>query len=131
MAHNLKEIRTQGPLPRPLFVLRILGFVALLGFPVAIGLLSRLSYPASAYVLFCPALVLLGFICLGAGFRVAGGVYRGALAGAALYALPGAAVDAYIALFKPAISLDLFTIVYWGATWPLWVYAALRHFSGI
>jgi hypothetical protein len=58
-------------------------------------------------------------------------VYRGALAGAALYALPGAAVDAYIALFKPAISLDLFTIVYWGATWPLWVYAALRHFSGI
>jgi hypothetical protein len=131
MAHDLQEIRTQGPLPRPRLVLRLVGFGALLGFPAAVALISRLPYPDSGYIVFSSGLVLVSFIFTGAGFRIAGGVYRGAVAGFALYLLPAAAVDVLIALFAPAFTLDSFTIVYWGAQWPLLGYAALMHFLGI
>jgi integral membrane sensor domain MASE1 len=42
--------------------------------------------------------VLLGFILLGAGFRIAGGVFRGALAGAGLYVLIGIAFSVFLAV---------------------------------
>jgi hypothetical protein len=92
-------------------VFRILGFAALLAFPVLVALAGRL--PELGLLLFTPSIVLIAFILLGTGFRVAGGEFRGALAGLVLYLLPSGAYGVYIALFEPGVSL------YWGAQWPV------------
>jgi hypothetical protein len=61
--------------------------------------------------------VFLALVFLGAGFRAAGGLFRGALAGAALYMLLGAAFLGYCAMrFGPPP--DLITAVYFSAGWP-------------
>ena len=74
-------------------------------------------------------MVLLGFILLGAGFRAAGGVFRGALAGAALYLLLGGAFIAYLPLqFGPLP--DLMTNLFFLLAWPLMSLMLLGFFGG-
>jgi len=112
-------------LPTPLMALRILGLGALLAYPVVTSIaVDSLRTPSSPVwkwywlALLGPAVAFLGFIGVGAGFRAAGSVLRGALAGAALYLLLGAAFNVYIALrFGPLP--DLVGIVYVGVAWPL------------
>jgi hypothetical protein len=103
-------------------VFRILGFGALLAFPVLIAVVSRL--PGLGLLLFSPSIVLIAFILLGTGFRVAGGEFRGCLAGFVLYLLPGGAFGVYIALFEPEVGL------YWGAQWPVVLGAWLLSLFG-
>jgi hypothetical protein len=64
-----------------------------------------------------PAAVLLGFICIGAGSRAAG-VFRGALAGAALYVVLGAAL-AEVWVVRFGSPPDLFGFLYLSLGWPL------------
>jgi hypothetical protein len=70
-------------MPRQLRVLRILGFGALLAFPLVTAILITTS--PYLLLLMPSSFVLLGFILLvqhvkpGPGFRIAGGVFRGAL----------------------------------------------------
>jgi hypothetical protein len=108
----------------------MLGLGALLTFVLAVSLGYLLPYPASYYWLFTPVLVLLGFIFLGAGFRVAGGVYRGALAGAALYVLIAAGLATFFP-FSPGIRLTPDTLMLWAWLWPVIAYAALLRLLGI
>jgi hypothetical protein len=62
--------------------------------------------------------VFLGFVFIGAGFRAAGGVFRGALAGAAMYLLLSALFLSYSALrFGPP--LDLVLTMYFSLGWPV------------
>lgn len=112
-------------MPRQLMVLRILGFGALLAFP----LVTAIGFTISPYLLLLmpSTLVLLGFILLGAGFRIAGGVFRGALAGAGLYVLIGVAFSVFIAvrsqpLFQIAFERSPYIVVqilFEGEQWPV------------
>jgi hypothetical protein len=112
-------------MPRQLMVLRILGFAALLAFP----LVTAIGFTISPYLLLLmpSTLVLLGFILLGAGFRIAGGVFRGALAGAGLYVLIGVAFSVFIAvrsqpLFQIAFERSPYIVVqilFEGEQWPV------------
>jgi hypothetical protein len=62
--------------------------------------------------------VFLGFVFIGAGFRAVGGVFRGALAGAAMYLLLGALFLSYSALrFGPPP--DLVLTMYLSLGWPV------------
>jgi hypothetical protein len=62
--------------------------------------------------------VFLGFVFIGAGFRAAGGVFRGALAGAAMYLVLSALFLSYSALrFGPPPDLVLAT--YFSLGWPV------------
>jgi hypothetical protein len=62
--------------------------------------------------------VFLGFVFIGAGFRAAGGVFRGALAGAAMYLVLSALFLSYTALrFGPPSDLVLAT--YFSLGWPV------------
>jgi hypothetical protein len=124
--------------PWPMVVVRILGFGALVGFPVVttIVLASLEHYPPYAPAwqwlwlpLLGPCTVLLAFIFLGAGYRAAGGVVRGALAGAVLYLALGAAFLAYMALrFGPPPDLGTTAII--GMGWPLMSLKLLGFFGG-
>jgi hypothetical protein len=75
-------------------------------------------------------MVLLGLILLGAGFRAAGGVFRGAVAGAALYVLLGVAFIAiFLVRFGPLP--DSATTLYFSAAWPLMSLLLLGFFGGL
>jgi hypothetical protein len=112
-------------MPRQLRVLRILGFGVLLAFP----LITAIGIRISPYLLLLmpSALVLLGFILLGAGFRIAGSVFRGALAGAALYVLIGVAFSVFLAVrsqphFQSAFEQSPYIVVqilFYGEQWPV------------
>jgi hypothetical protein len=112
-------------MPRQLMVLRILGFAALLAFP----LVTAIGFTISPYLLLLmpSTLVLLGFILLGAGFRIAGGVFRGALAGAGLYVLIGVAFSVFLAVrsqpvFQIAFERSPYIVVqilFEGEQWPV------------
>jgi hypothetical protein len=65
-----------------------------------------------------PAAVFLGFVCIGAGSRAAGGVCRGALAAAALYVGLGAAL-AEVWVVRFGSPPDLFGFLYLSLGWPL------------
>jgi hypothetical protein len=131
-------ISAEDPAPWPLVVLRILGFGALVSFPVVTTiLLASLEHyfpyaPAWQWLwlpLFGPCTLLLAFIFLGAGYRAAGGVVRGALAGAGLYLALGAAFLAYLALrFGPPS--DLIAMGIFGMAWPLMSLKLLGFFGG-
>jgi hypothetical protein len=131
---TIGEVAAQNQRPRRLIVLRVSGAAALLGFPLVASMAYFTPYPTSSwFVLSSPVLVLLAFIFLGASFRLAGGVYRGALAGAALYVLIGAATDIYGTLFPPVRGLptDLIAQVYFGWLWPLVPYALLLRLLSV
>jgi hypothetical protein len=104
------------------------GSVALLSFPVVsaivLGSLNHNPHPPAWKWLAGPGMVFLGFILLGAGYRAAGGVFRGALVGAALYVLLGAAS---LVRFAPPPDLDSAALLVMG--WPL-LSLLLLGFSG-
>jgi hypothetical protein len=125
------------PSPWPLVLLRILGFVALVGFPVVSSIvmasLNRdFNAPAWKWYwlpLLGPGMVLLAFTALPASFRAAGGVFRGALVGAALYLLLGAAFIAYF-LLRFGAPPDLSTTVFLGLAWPVMSLLLLGFLGG-
>ena len=137
--------RREGPSPWsnddrsawPLVLLRIFGFVALVGFPVVSSIvmasLNRdLNAPAWKWYwlpLLGPGMVLFGFVALGASFRAAGGIFRGALAGAALYMLLSGAFIAYF-LLRFGAPPDLSTTVFLGLAWPVMSLLLLGFFGG-
>lgn len=118
-------------------LLRILGFVALVGFPVVSSIvmasLNRdLNAPAWKWYwlpLLGPGMVMFGFAALGASFRAAGGIFRGALVGAAIYLLLGAAFMAYF-LLRFGAPPDLGTTLFLGLGWPAMILLLLGFFGG-
>jgi hypothetical protein len=74
-------------------------------------------------------MVLLAFTALPASFRAAGGVFRGALVGAALYLLLGAAFIAYF-LLRFGAPPDLSTTVFLGLAWPVMSLLLLGFLGG-
>ena len=100
-------------LPWRFRLLQIVGFGALLAFPVAtFGI--REPY---ALFLGC-AVVFLGFIGLGAGSRPAGSLLRGSLMGATLYLLLGAALGA-VWVLRVGPPPDLVGFLFLVLGWPL------------
>jgi hypothetical protein len=127
-----------GSTPWPLKVLRILGAFSLLVFPVVTTFLfdsyhrtpTAPIWKAFFLPFVGPGMVLLGLILLGAGFRAAGGVFRGAVAGAALYVLLGVAFIAiFLVRFGPLP--DSATTLYFSAAWPLMSLLLLGFFGGL
>jgi hypothetical protein len=127
----------EDPSPWPLVFLRILGFVALVAFPVVssivmAGLNRDANAPAWRWYwlpLLGPGMVLFGFVALGAGFRAAGSIFRGALAGAALYVLLGAAFMAYF-LLRFGMPPDLSTTLFLSLGWPVMSLLLLGFLGG-
>jgi hypothetical protein len=101
--------------------LQIAGIGLLLAYPL-VTFAANAELQGRPIGIFVPlggsAEVFLGFVFIGAGFRAAGGVFRGALAGAAMYLVLSALFLSYTALrFGPPSDLVLAT--YFSLGWPV------------